>query len=181
MVFKKGHVPVKKSAVANKKQLNDISDFYVKFGIKTDMKNNLSTLSYLVSTLKKDLNAVNNLREKKAFLRKELYETLISLRLGIDSMERHMPSKEFEALKNKIEEISKYAKKEAVKKPEIKKIEKKIEKPVEVIKEVPKSYEPIKAEKKPDTLDNASDKEKRELELLKKDLEEISNQLRNKE
>jgi hypothetical protein len=180
MVFKKGHVPVKKMSADAKKQLNDISDFYVKFGIKNDMKNNLTNLSYLVATLKKDLGIINNLREKKAFLRKELYETLISLRLGIDSMEKHMPSKEFEALKNKISEINKYAKKDASKKPEFEKIEKEILKPIVIKKEFSKKTEPV-ISKKSEMIDNASDKEKKELELLKKDLEEISNQLRNKE
>ncbi|MDD4352931.1 MAG: hypothetical protein PHN56_00585 [Candidatus Nanoarchaeia archaeon] len=190
MVFKKGHTLVKKKSsviktpTISKKQLNDVSDYYVKFGIKNDMKNNLSNLSYLVATLKNDLNIINNLRGKKAFLRKELYETLISLRLNVDSLERHMPSKEFEALKNKIEEISKYAKKETVKKSEP---SKKIEKPAPVIKpEVIKKEFDIKKpepviEKKSDLYNNASDKEKKELEALKRDLEEISNQLKNKE
>jgi hypothetical protein len=187
MVFKKGHVPVrkksktvKKSSKVNKNKSIDISDFYVKFGIKNDMKNNLSNLSYLVATLKKDLSIVNNFRKKKAFLRKELYETLISLRLGVDSLEQHMPSKEFEALKNKIAEISKYAKKEIVKKIKAKPVKKIVvskPEPVKVIKEAFKKPEPV-VEKKSSLYDNASDKEKKELELLRKDLEDISNQLK---
>ncbi|MFA5333819.1 MAG: hypothetical protein WC376_04975 [Candidatus Nanoarchaeia archaeon] len=186
MVFKKGHVPVKKKSAEKKasdvikKKEDDISDFYVKFGIKNDMKNNLSNLSYLIATLKKDLSLVNNLRGKKAFLRKELYETLISLRLNIDSFERHMPAKEYEALKNKILEISKYAKKELDKKPEVKKVERIIPKPVEAIKEAIKKPEPV-SEKKSSLFDGASDKEKKELETLRKDLEDISEQLRNKD
>jgi hypothetical protein len=187
MVFKKGHAPVKKKSISSKKtnilvknKLNDISDFFVKFGIKDDMKNNLSNLSYLIATLKKDLSIINTLRGKKAFLRKELYETLISLRLNVDYLEKHMPSKEFEALKNKIQEISKYAKKEIEKKPEVKKTEKIIEKPVEVKKEIIKNPEPV-VEKKSSIFDVASDKEKKELETLKKDLENISNQLKNKD
>jgi hypothetical protein len=174
MVFKKGHAPVKKGSSISKKQSNDISDFFVKFGIKSDMKNNLSNLSYLIATLKKDLSLINDLREKKAFLRKELYETLISLRLNIDSMERHMPSKEFEALKNKIGEISKYAKKEKI--PKVIKFDKAIKKPAEFAKKPE-----IIVKKNSSMINNASDKEKKELELLKKDLEEISRQLRNKE
>jgi hypothetical protein len=173
MVFKKGHAPIKKGSSISKKQSNDISDFFVKFGIKSDMKNNLSNLSYLIATLKKDLSLINDLREKKAFLRKELYETLISLRLNVDSMERHMPSKEFEALKNKIGEISRYAKKEKI--PEIIKINKAIKEPSVVKKPE------IAAKKNSSLINNASDKEKKELELLKKDLEEISKQLRNRE
>jgi hypothetical protein len=180
MVFKKGHKPLNKKVVAAKKQSTDVSDFYVKFGVKSEMKNNLSNLSYLISTLKHDLEMVNNFRAKKAYLRKELYETLISLRLNIDNLERHMPSKEFEALKNKIAEISKYAKKEIVaKKPEIKPkpiIEKKAEEPKKIEASKPK---PI-IEKKAQEYEGASDKEKRELEMLKKDLEDISNQLRSK-
>lgn len=189
MVFKKGHAPIKKKSNAVKKaskviktKSNDVSDFYVKFGIKKDMKTNLTTLSYLISTLKKDLGLVNNFRQKKAFLRKELYETLISLRLGIDSLEKHMPAEEYEALKNKIAEISKYAKKIVAPKPEVKKVEKVIEKPkpVEAIKEAFKKPEPA-IEKKSSLIDNASDKERKELEMLRKDLEDISNQLKNKD
>jgi len=87
MVFKKGHTPVnKKKDYTVKKPESDVSDFYVKFGVKSDMKANLSNLSYLVSTLKNDLWHINNLRGKKAYLRKNLYEILISLRLGADSL-----------------------------------------------------------------------------------------------
>jgi len=181
MVFKKGHKPANKKGTPDKKVSNDISDIYVKFGVKAEMKNNLSNLAYMIATLKKDLGIIDNLRVKKAFLRKELYETLVSLRLNMDSMENHMPSKEFEALKKKLEEINRYAKKEAAKKPEVKKKEIKAPAPkpapVAVKKEEPK----IVAEKVSGMYDGASDKEKKELEALKKDLEDISSQLRNKQ
>ncbi len=182
MVFKKGHKPVnKKKDSVMKKPASDVSDFYVKFGVKSDMKANLSNLSYLIATLKNDLWHINNLRGKKAYLRKNLYEMLISLRLGADSLERHLPSKEFEALKNKIEEINRFAKKEAVKKQAV--AEKKpeivnIPKPVvaEKVQQSKKIVEEIK-----DDFAGASDKERKELEKLKADLEEISKQLKEKD
>ena len=176
MVFKKGHKPAKKSAAKKQPASADTSDFFVKFGIKNEMKSNLSVLYYLVSQLIKDLSKMNGLRQKKALLRMDLFETMVSLRLNIDLMERHLPSKEFEALKKKIEEISKYAKKEEKKaesqKPKIL--------PSEKIKE---KKEPIKDEpempKKEDSLyEKASDSEKKELDKLRKELEDISNQLK---
>ncbi len=182
MVFKKGHKPAnKKKDSAIKKPASNVSDFYVKFGVKSDMKNNLSNLSYLIATLKNDLWHINNLRGKKAYLRKNLYEILISLRLGVDSLERHLPSKEFEALKNKIEEISRFAKKEAAKKPAIeKKLEiAKVSEPV-VAEKVQQPIKKIVEEIK-DDFAGASDKERKELEKLKADLEEISKQLKEKD
>jgi gas vesicle protein len=176
MVFKKGHKPAnKKKDSAIKKPASNVSDFYVKFGVKSDMKNNLSNLSYLIATLKNDLWHINNLRGKKAYLRKNLYEILISLRLGVDSLERHLPSKEFEALKNKIEEISRFAKKEAAKKPEIAKVSEPV-----VAKKVQQPIKKIVDEIK-DDFAGASDKERKELEKLKADLEEISKQLKEKD
>ncbi len=174
MVFKKGHTPVnKKKDYTVKKPESDVSDFYVKFGVKSDMKANLSNLSYLVSTLKNDLWHINNLRGKKAYLRKNLYEILISLRLGADSLERYLPSKEFEALKNKIEEIDRFAKKEAVRKPEIANVPKPA-----VVEKVQQSRKIVEEAK--DDFAGASDKERKELEKLKADLEEISKQLKGK-
>ncbi|MDD2678403.1 MAG: hypothetical protein PHS81_00785 [Candidatus Nanoarchaeia archaeon] len=189
MVFKKGHKPVrrkseiKSSAKPVSKSVNDVSDFYVKFGVKHDIKRNLSNISYLISELKKSLGTIAGFREKKALLRKELYETIISLRLNLDLMDKHMPSKEFDALKKKLDEIEKFAvkkdagvkmavaeKKETVaeKKPEDKKA-REIKKPAPIIK------------KKDDLYAGASDAEKKELEALKKDLEEIKSQLGNSE
>jgi len=174
MVFKKGHKPVnKKKDSVMKKPASDVSDFYVKFGVKSDMKANLSNLSYLIATLKNDLWHINNLRGKKAYLRKNLYEMLISLRLGADSLERYLPSKEFEALKNKIEEIDRFAKKEAVRKPEIANVPKPA-----VVEKVQQSRKIVEEAK--DDFAGASDKERKELEKLKADLEEISKQLKGK-
>ena len=191
MVFEKGHKPFNKKKGAEAQ--HEFGNFFVKFGVKNNVKGNLSSLSYLISELKKDLSIINNFRQKKAVLRKEFYEVLVSLRMNMDSMEKYMPSKEFEALKRTVEEISKFAIKqekeravyEAPKRMERIRADRIIprEKPREVVdikKEFTRKPEPV-VKKKDDFYESASDAEKRELELLKKDLEEISRQLGNVE
>jgi len=84
-----------------------------------------------------------------------------------------LPSKEFEALKNKIEEIDRFAKKEAVRKPEIANVPKPA-----VVEKVQQSRKIVEEAK--DDFAGASDKERKELEKLKADLEEISKQLKGK-
>ncbi len=156
---------------------DELSDYYIKLGVGSKFSTELSNISYLLKELKKARNSLNNSRQRKAEARKEFYELLISLRLNMDKLKDHLPHHEAAKLEQKIKEISTFEKKKPkpVKKKESKKgkskkqVKKKEEKPA-----ARKEVKPVK--KKPDMLAS----EKRELELLKEDLESISRELRRK-
>lgn len=162
-----------------------LDNYYTKIMVGGRFTNELSNASYLVKELKRTRNSMNNFRQRKAELRKEFFETLISLRLNMDALLNHLPHHEASVLKKKIEQIEKYEKnrkklkkedkEKKVKKKKVKKKKAKIKK-----KKEEKKVEAPKPVKKKSIMDDALESEKKELELLKKDLENISRELKKK-
>lgn len=168
---------------------DSVNNYYTKLVVGGKFSSELSNASYLVKELKRVRNSMENYRQRKAELRKEFFETLVMLRLNMDDLLNHLPHHEAALLKKKIDEIQKFEEKRKdlrrkEKKKDGKKAEKKVvkkgKKPVK--KEIKK--EEKKAEKKvvkpKSKFDNALESEKKELELLKRDLEDISRELRKK-
>ncbi|MBN1923222.1 MAG: hypothetical protein JW791_00500 [Nanoarchaeota archaeon] len=156
---------------------NEFSDYYIKIGLGSRFGTELSNISYLLKELKQTRNSLNSYRQKKAELRKELYEMLISLRLNLDKLKNHLPAHEAAKLEKRIKEIESYSKKKrAVEKKTVKgKVKKAAKKEVKKEKKLPEKVK-VKPEEKIDMLSS----EKRELELLKQDLENISKELKKR-
>ena len=95
--------------------------------------------------------------------------------LNIDKFKNHLPSHEVANLKRKIEEISKFDVKGKKKKSKI--VKDKKDKKVEKKKVTRKSSKPVFNSDKEDVMGGALASEKKELELLRKDLESISKEL----
>ena len=95
---------------------DELSNYYIKLGISGQVKTGLSNSSYLLKELKKLLNALNGFRQKKAELRKEVYEMLISIRLNMDNLINHLPHHEASRLQKEIDKIEDYHRSEAAKK-----------------------------------------------------------------
>jgi hypothetical protein len=160
----------------------NLAKYYVKFKVSPEFGAGLSNLSYRIRELKQIINMMNSSRQNKAELRKELYESLISLRLNADKFKGMMPSHEVEMLEKKLREINQFAKKYVE--------EKKIDVFPDIKSEMPKQFRPKRAfqqsavqvpVKSPSMLDNALDSEKQELDLLRQDLEDITKELQKKE
>jgi hypothetical protein len=195
------------------------SDYYVKLGLAGEFNNGLSNISYLMKEWKRTRNAMHNFRQQKAQLRKEFYETLISLRLNMDKLKSHLPEHEARKLMKKIEDIKKYAKEKKKKKEKEKSDSKKTKLMKDYEKEtgnhaiwrgrVTKQFKEWKDEKegkspekkekkttpnkkkkkqeifpekkeKEDPFKGALESEKKELELLRQDLENISKELKKR-
>ncbi|PIU88430.1 hypothetical protein COS64_03705 [archaeon CG06_land_8_20_14_3_00_37_11] len=221
---------------------DELSNYYIKLGISGQVKTGLSNSSYLLKELKKLLNALNGFRQKKAELRKEVYEMLISIRLNMDNLINHLPHHEASRLQKEIDKIEDYHRSEAAKKkfekkelPSVKfkklkltdikglgrksaellksemgiksvddlekaaeagklreisgfgiKMENQVLQSIRKLKSketssAKKKLVEKKAEKKENIMDGALNSEKRELELLKQDLENISRELQKKQ
>ena len=152
------------------------SDYYVKLGVSGEVSTELSNISYNVRELRRLKNSLDNTRQKKALMRKEFYELLINLRLDLDKLKNSLPTHEANKLIKQIEEIDKYQNK-PVKKVIPKNKEEK--KPVKKSPALKKKEEPEK-KTMPKKEDNMMSSEKRELELLRQDLESISQELKNR-
>jgi len=161
--------------------VEEISNYYIRIGVDGKFSGKLSNMSHYVKELKKTFEEIKSLKYKKAILRRDFFENMISLRLNIDKFRNHLPSEEFKKLQAQLVEIEKYQKLFEKEKPKKKTVS------VEKKKEVVKKAEPVKekvvkkeiVEEDP-VYSNALDSEKKELELLKKDLEEINAQLNKK-
>ncbi len=153
---------------------DNLSDYYVKLGVTNEFVKELNNINYLMRELREIKNSLNSYRQRKAELRKELYEMLISLRLGSDRMKRLLPEHDINLLKKKLEEIKRYGRKTS---------EKKATKQTKVkSKKVAKQKEEKKTTtKKKSKRSELLESERRELELLKRDLENITKELKRRE
>ncbi len=152
---------------------DNLSDYYVKLGVTNEFVKELNNINYLMRELRELKNSLASYRQRKAELRKELYEMLISLRLGSDRMKRLLPEHDINLLKKKLEEIKRYGRKTS---------EKKAKKQAKVkSKKAVKQKEEKKTTKKKSKRSELLESEKRELELLKRDLENITKELKRRE
>lgn len=151
----------------------EVSDYYIKYDVDNNLNVNLSNLSTSNKELLMTLKELSDIRRKSAMLRKDFFEKMISIRLNLDKFSNHLPVEEFKKLEKNLKEMEKYQKNFT--KPE-KQIIKKVEKKKE-IKEL------IEEEENNDDMiiNEALESEKKELELLKQDLERISSELDKKE
>lgn len=150
------------------------NDYYVKIGVGYNFGKSVGDTSYLLKELKNTITELRGTRQYKAKLRKEFFEYLISLRLNMDTFKTLLPHHEAEVLEKKINDILKLTGKPIRKK----KVEKK-KKPKKVAKKKPKKKKKIVLKTPEEKVDLLSS-EKRELELLRQDLEDISRELQEK-
>ena len=150
-----------------------IANYYIKLGMGNKFSENVTNLNYKNKELQSVFKNLAIIRKSSAESRSKIYENLISMRLNLDKFKNILPNEEFKKLNDSLKAIEKYQKLKTVKKSKkVKKIAKK-----EKVVFKPQASKIISQED--EIRKNALDSEKRELDLLKKDLEKLSEQLKN--
>lgn len=150
-----------------------VSNYYIKLDMGNKFSENVTNLNYKNKELNLLLKNLSIIRKRNIETRSKIYENLISIRLNLDKFKNILPNEEFKKLNDNLKEIEKYQKlKNAEKSKKVKKIAKKKKNTFK-----PEVLKTISQEEK--IRKNALDSEKRELDLLKKDLEKLNEQLKN--
>ena len=166
-------------------------EYYVSMKVSEELSNSIGKLKDYTRELKKNRNRIYSLKIRCAEIRKEMYERLISLRLGIDKFMSLLPQHEAKLLEKKLDSIKRYIKRERKKKEKIKEKEKKkdMRKKKKRSGKCPgcgKNFKRLdmhtckikeKKKKVPVEEDLRLESEKQELESLRRDLENISDEI----
>jgi hypothetical protein len=171
-------------------------EYYVSMKISEELSDGIKKLGTFTRELKKNRNSIYSQKMRRAEIRKEIYERLISLRLGLDKLKSLLPEHEAKMLENQLVKIKRHIRYEQKKlfkeKKKLLKEKQKVAKsgkcPVchknfkrldlhkckpPKKKEEEKKVEPLFTREE----DLRLESEKQELENLRKDLENISREI----
>ncbi len=173
---------------------DESKEYYVSMQVPEKLRDGIVKLGDYSRRIKKNKNSIYSLKYRRAEIRKEIYEKLVSLRLGLDKFKSLLPEHEAKMLEEKLKLISNHVKEEKEKKRREKELKKEKKKKIRGLcpycgkrfkrLDLHKPYCDEKEKEEEKRIDKEEDlrldSEKRELEMLRKDLENISAEIENR-
>ncbi len=83
-------------------------EYYVSMKVSEELSDGINNLGTFTRDLKKYRNSIYSLKMRRAEIRKEIYERLISLRLGLDKLKSLLPEHEAKMLEKQLENIKRH-------------------------------------------------------------------------